>query len=284
MSAQPFDIKAYRELLKAKGMTDEDLAPFTTGQLTTTSEFSKYQAEHKKAMEQVQQERAQVQAAAAEVAQYEAGVREFESRYGPRSTWPAALEAYVEKQNPNPQPTGITEQVFDQRLNAALAKQRQEMEAAFQGQLETIGQGSAAYAEFVSDAREHWKSEYGTTFPKDDFRKFYVDNGHTNPHIALTLFESPHKAEKEKKEWEAKLEQARLEGAQSVRSQLGVVDGMGIGAGGWAGDVSISVGAADSKTADPNAVELTRDQQYAKWSQGFDKQLAKLNADGGMTQ
>lgn len=272
-----FDLDSYVNTLKEKyKIEDADLA----GVSEIKSGFMR-QDDYSRKQQELQRERQTVQSTYDQLQQYEANIQAFEQRYGSRDAWPAALEAYVQNQNPNPQPTGVSEQVVMQLL----ARQRQELEAQFAGQLETVGQGSAAFAEFVYDARDHWQSTYGTKFPKEDFRKFYTENGHNNPTIALALFEKPYAEEKAKKDWEQKIEQARLEGAASERSRMGVLDGMGIGAGGWAGDVSISVGAADSRPDQPVAGtgEVSRDQQFAKWSQGFDKRLAAITAAQGGT-
>lgn len=276
-----FDLDSYVNTLKEKYKIDDaDLA----GVADIKSGFMR-QDDYSRKSQALQTERATVQSTYAQLQQYEADIQAFEQRYGPRNTWPAALEAYVQTRDPNADraPAGLTHQTVQQMLTDALAQQRKELTDQFNGQLETVGQGSAAFAEFVFDAREHWRNNYNTPFPKEEFKKFYVDGGHVNPVIALSLFEQPYKAEKEKKEWETRLEQARLEGAQSERSKLGVLDGTGIGAGGWAGDVSISVGAADARpnSADPAAPEPSRDQQFAKWSTGFEKRLNAMNAANG---
>lgn len=270
-----FDIKAYKEMLKSKGVTDEDLAPFNTGQLTTTSEFGRYQSEHKAKQAQLDAERQQVQAKYAELQQYEAWVQQLEAQYGPRENWSTAFQAQVANQNPSP---AVDVNVIRQQLQSEWDRREQALRDEFRGQLELTGQGAAAFSKFYYNANKLWEREYGSELPEAEFQKFYTDNGHTNPQVALALFEAPYKEKKQEETWNKKLEEARLEGIRTGISQAGTPGDMGASAGGWFGNTSlanasISAGlAADAANTTTN--QLTEAQQRERFMANMDKRNA----------
>lgn len=264
---QSFDLKQYRESLKTKyNIADEDFEPFAKGQITSTSEFGKYQAEHKRAMETVQ-------AKYDELMVYEKSIQELEATYGPREQWSAAFQQRVAAHNPdgsNAMPNAVTQADLQRVLNAALQKQRDELTTTFQSQLEEVGKGAALFSEFYYEANEHWKSTYGTSLPKEEFRKFYQENGHTNPQVAMSLFEQPYRDKKREEEWTKKLDEARNEGRMSALSQAGIPE-VSHG-GGWMAEGAPSVGAV------PNLQigKAPDDQSNAAAVADFSSAMAKI--------
>ena len=263
-----FDTKAYRESLKTKyNIPDEDLAPLADkGEITQG--FMR-QDDYSRQSQAVQTERAALQAKHQSLMEYETWVQSYEAKYGPREQWDAAFQRAIGQYNPDgsgsPVSQGLNEAEVQRRIDAAVSGAVSRVSEQFAQQLEQVGQGSARFAEFYYDANKRWETEYGKSFPKDDFKKFYQENGHTNPQIALQLFESPYRADKEKAAWESKLAEAEARGETRGRSQSGVP---GSGSGSWAADGGgISIGAAAGRTlgGDPNAAPSTeqREQEAA---------------------
>lgn len=247
--AATFDIKAYRESLKTKyNIPDEDLAPFEKD-ITSTSEFSRYQTEHKKAMADVEQERKQLIAQHAQLSEYETWVKGLETEYGPREQWSAAFKARIGNSNPDGSGTvntGVSATDLQKAIDTALIRQRTELTADFNKQIEQVGQGAASFARFYYQANKHWEKEYGTELPEEEFRKFYEDNGHVDPRIALKLYEQPFAEKKREAEYEKKIAEAELRGEQRARSQAGIME-TGVSAGGWFSNADrVSIGVAGS--------------------------------------
>lgn len=236
-----FDVKSYRESLKTKyNIPDEDLAPFADkGEITQG--FMR-QDDYSRKSQQLQQMRNELQ-------EYEVWVKSLEAAYGPREQWSEAFARAVGQQNPSGSgevtPAGLSEAEVQRRIDAAVRQTAEQLSQQFSSQLEVVGRGAAAFAEFYFEANDYFRETYGTKLPKDEFKKFFDENGHTDPRIALKLFEQPYAEKKREKEVEDRIARATQEAEQRVRSQYGIVDGGG-SQGGWAGGKasSISVGAA----------------------------------------
>jgi hypothetical protein len=274
-----FDIDNYIATLKTKyNIADEDLAavPEIKAGFKRQDEFSRYQQEHKNAM-------TAVQAKYAELTEYENSIRALEQTYGPREQWSQSFAAAIAAQNPDGSnrmtPSGLTEADVDRRVAAMLEKKEQE----FATRLETVGRGAAEFSKFYYKANKDWEKQYGSELPEEEFQKFFTDNGHTDPRIALALFEQPYKEKKREEEWQKKLEEADRAGEVRGRSQAGTPDGLSSG-GGWMGESNISIGHAANTAAnatDAAAGLMTRDQQMAKFNAGMEK---RAQATGNFQQ
>lgn len=237
-----FDVDAYVSSLKTKyNIADDDLKPVAEIKqgFLRQDEFGRKMSALDTDRTKFEADRKQLTELADAAMRYESWVQSIEQKVGlPREQWSTGLRAQVGAANPDGTgtvaPTGITQADLERALKA----QRDEMMGIFSTQLEQVGQGAAVFAEFYLEANEHWKANYGGMLPKDDFKKFFQEGGHTNPRVALQLFEAPFKAEKEKSDWERKLAEAEQRGEQRVRSQLGIQE-VSTGAGGWFTGTSI---------------------------------------------
>lgn len=268
-----FDVKSYRESLKTKyNIPDEDLAAL--GDKGEITQGFMRQDDYSRKQRALQEQQTQVQQQYQHLSEYETWVKSLEAQYGPREQWSAAFSAQVQRQDPaqSMSPDDIT-RIVQANVQAAIAEERK----AFQQQLEQVGQGSAAFARFYYQSNKDWESKYGTPLPEDEFKKYYEDNGHTDPRIALQLFERPFAEKKKEEEWQKKLDAAREEGVRSAMSQ-GYIPEAGSGGtmgsmGGWYGaDQRMSVG-ANAGGYDPKQTYDGEDKQKAM--QEFSARLQK---------
>lgn len=267
-----FDIEQYIKDLEAANVPKELIDKMTTEVkpgFMRQDTFSRRQ-------QQLDLEQRRLEALHGQLSEYETYVKSLEQAYGPRDQWSAAFARQVGQHNPDGSGavTGLTPEQFDARLNAALQKQREELLGVFSQQLEQVGQGSAVFTKFYVDTHKRWEKEYSGEFPEADFQKFYAENGHTDPRVAVQLFEQPYKAAKEKAAWEQKIKDAEVAAEQRVRSQLGSPE-LG-GSGTWAGgDTQMSIGAAAPTLPTPGS--NTDDAKAAETAAAIRKSWAALN-------
>lgn len=243
-----FDIEQYKKDLAAAGVpqplidkVDADIKPGFMRQ----DDYSRKSQILQQQTQTLQQERQQVQATYAQLSEYETWVKSLEQQYGPREQWSTAFAQRVGASNPDGTgnlSTGMSPAEVQQMLDRALTKQREELSGLFSQQLEQVGHGAAQFSKFYYQANKYWEKEYGAELPEGDFQEFFTKNGHTNPQVALRLFEMPFKEKKQQEDFDKRLEAARLEGAASARSQAGIPE-VSSGAGGWF-DNRVSAGAA----------------------------------------
>jgi hypothetical protein len=250
-----FDIEQYAKDLAAAGVAQELIDKLTTEVkpgFMRQDTFSRRQQE-------LDREKQRVETLYGQLSEYETYVKSLEAQYGPREQWSATFQARVGQYNPDGTGNLTSAADFDAKLQTALKEQESRLTTLFTQQLEQVGQGAAAFADFSYDAKERWRDEYGKVFPKDEFKKFYQENGHTNPVVALQLFEAPFKAEKEKADWERRIKEAETAAEQRVRSQLGSPE---VGSSGtWDAQTSIGVAASLPITAPAAGTAAPNDDQ-----------------------
>jgi hypothetical protein len=230
-----FDLDQYAKELEAAGVAKELIDKLNA---EVRPGFMR-QDDYSRKQQELQTQRTAVQNDYQRLSAYEQSLKEFEATYGPREQWGQVLAAAFERQNPNPDGSGRPAASTDDI--AALKREFQStldtVKQQFAQQLEQTGQGAAAFSRFYLQAHKHWEKEYGTELPEDDFRKFYEDNGHTDPRVALQLFERPYADKKRDDEWTKKLDAAREEGRRSAVSQGGIPE-VSSNAGGWLGSAN----------------------------------------------
>lgn len=279
-----FDLKSYRESLKTKyNIADEDLVALDDK--GDVGQGFMRQDDYSRKHTALQQQQQQLQSAYTQLQQYDAFVQQLEQRLGPRETWSADVIAQVGAQNPNGSGTVDTSAMATEiaTLKRDFANTVNALKQEFKNEIEQVGQGAAAFSQFIYESNEHWRNEYGTSLPKDDFRKFYEDGAYTDPRVALRLFEQPFAQKKNDDAWEKKLEAAREEGRRSAASQQGGVfggDPNATSAGGWLGNSFPAVGSGGIVDLATKVDEVPADQAAQQFAARMAAARAGTSATG----